>query len=248
MSERPENYICPDCGLESEPISLGFAGRWMSRTSCPVCSERRRKQEEQGAIVLQIDSMTADLGEILVSRGISEMFINASLEQFTGTKQRLHEGPKGIFMSGPCGTGKTHYMAAVMRKLSLDILAKGKESMRVPHEGMFPLFVSFPDLLSMIRATFNSRTQENEASLIDRYCECDTVFFDDVGAGHITPWGMSIIFLIVDRRYREMKKTFFTSNLTIGELSRELDDRIASRIAGMSRPINLTGADRRLQG
>ena len=248
MSDKPANYICPQCGLESEPIKHPFREGWREWSSCPVCSELKRKRETEETILLQIDAMIEDIGGILFARGISGRFTDASLDQFPGSMKKLHEGPKGIFLSGPCGTGKTHFMAAVMRKLTLDLLAEGKERLKVPYSNVFPLFVSVPDFLSMVRASFTDRTKENEAALIDRFSNCSTLFLDDIGAEKVTDWSLSIIFLIVDRRYRDMRKTFFSSNLTIGELSRALDDRIASRISEMCRPINLTGADRRLKG
>jgi len=45
-----------------------------------------------------------------------------------------------------------------------------------------------------------------------------------------------------------MRRTVFTSNLSVAEVAERLGDRIASRIVGMGCVLHLDGKDRRLEG
>ena len=69
---------------------------------------------------------------------------------------------------------------------------------------------------------------------------------DDMGAEKTTDWSMSTLYVLIDKRYSEMMPTIITSNLTVAEVADKVGDRIASRIAGMCKVIELKGKDRRL--
>jgi len=50
-----------------------------------------------------------------------------------------------------------------------------------------------------------------------------------VHAEKTTEWALQTLFVIIDRRYRNMVKTIITSNLSLNEISEKIGDRIASR-------------------
>jgi len=77
-------------------------------------------------------------------------------------------------------------------------------------------------------------------------CSVPVLLLDDIGAEKASEWVKQTLYLIIDNRYGNMKKTFITSNLTLNQISNQLDDRISSRIAGMSNTIRMQGKDRRL--
>ena len=111
-----------------------------------------------------------------------------------------------------------------------------------------PLFVSVPELLLEIRDTYNGH-EISEKEIIDKYSWGDVLVFDDLGVEKQKPseWALRTLYIIIDRRYLEDLRTIITSNLGIEEVEEKLDDRIASRIAGMCKVRILQGGDRRVR-
>jgi len=110
----------------------------------------------------------------------------------------------------------------------------------------YPLFASLSEILLNIRQTFKKGSEGSEQSIISKYADVDYLLLDDVGVEKPSEWALQTIYLIIDRRYREMKSTFFSSNFSLSQLAKRLGDRITSRIAGMCEVIELKGKDRRL--
>ena len=120
-----------------------------------------------------------------------------------------------------------------------------------PNPYSYPLFITVPELLLMIRNTFNRKTQHGEnipteSDIIERYSDIDILYLDDLGTEKPSDWAIQVLYLLIDRRYSEMKRTIISSNLSLNEISDRLDDRISSRIAGMCEIIKMTGKDRRI--
>ncbi len=149
---------------------------------------------------------------------------------------------KGIYIFGKVGTGKTYLCHAI----------RGKNG--------WPKFTpvhSVPLLLSKMKATFGNQSglTETENDIIEELSGLGkhnawanaTLFLDDIGAEKPTEWAQQNLCLIIDQRYENMKKTIFTSNLSLDELSERLGERIASRIAEMCVIIELKGKDRRIK-
>ena len=70
---------------------------------------------------------------------------------------------------------------------------------------------------------------------------------DDLGVDKTSEGSLQTLYTIIDRKYREEKQTLITSNLTLDEIAEEVGDRIASRIAGMCKVVEIKGKDRRLK-
>jgi DNA replication protein DnaC len=85
-------------------------------------------------------------------------------------------------------------------------------------------------------------------SLIEKYAGKKCLILDDLGVEKTTEWSLQTLYTIIDRRYREEKQTLITSNLTLDEIAEKVGDRIASRIAGMCKVVEIKGRDRRLKG
>ncbi|OGP46698.1 MAG: hypothetical protein A3K30_03160 [Deltaproteobacteria bacterium RBG_13_51_10] len=160
------------------------------------------------------------------------------------------ESGRGLYIFGTVGTGKTYLCSAIIR-----------EHFRRSGTGyLSPLFrihmISIPDLLLKIKSTFQDKpvSGDSEESLIDRYSgtaekwgyPIDILFLDDLGIEKPTEWAQQILYQIIDKRYSNLKKTVFTSNLSLDALSERLGDRIPSRIAEMCSIIKLEGKDKRL--
>lgn len=94
-------------------------------------------------------------------------------------------------------------------------------------------FVNCPELLHEIRNTFQLNSLEQENQVVDRYTKIPNLIIDDLGASKISDWVISILYLIVNRRYEDLKVTIFTSNLSLQSLLETDCVRVASRIKEM---------------
>jgi len=111
----------------------------------------------------------------------------------------------------------------------------------------YPKMISVPDLLLEIRECFSGRTGDSESSLIEKYTGRKCLILDDLGPEKSSEWSIQTLYSIIDRRYRDVRQTLITSNLTLDEIAEKVGDRIASRIAGMCEVVEIKGKDRRLK-
>lgn len=166
--------------------------------------------------------------------GVPKIFLNVKLP----TDYEKHTS---LFITGACGTGKTHKAVSLL---------KGYADSRPCHEfehpyKHLPIFITIPELLMKIRSCFS--LDECEETIVRKYSDCSLLVLDDLGVEKTSDWALQTLYIILNNRYSEQLQTIITSNLTIEEIGEKLGDRIASRIAGMCKIVKLTGKDRRIK-
>lgn len=183
---------------------------------------------------------------------IPERFKSKTLETFIGSAGVINAaksaiiGKESLFITGSCGTGKTHLACGLMRlyfaeNIYVGSSPLGNEELKFPQE---PYFLPSVELFLELKATFDSK-RETEESVIDDYSNINFLVIDDVGAEKVSDWSRQMFYTLIDRRYRNMKQTIITSNLTLDEIAQQIDGRISSRILEMGSAIKLDGSDRR---
>lgn len=135
------------------------------------------------------------------------------------------------FVYGEVHTGKTVWAAWMMLEAEKD---------RYLHPGHWEshiLFFKTSEILNDLKSCFDNPLRDGDAFL-DQLAQADFLVLDDFGSERPTDWVLGILYLLIDRRYENMKHTIFTSNHSLEEIAEKFgDDRITSRIERMCNEI-----------
>lgn len=143
---------------------------------------------------------------------------------------------KGLLLTGPVGTGKTHIATAIANELINRLYSV--------------YFGNIVDIMSFIKSTYNdsSKITEDEAiNLMTR--QVDLFIIDDLGKENSTEYTLSMLYQLINRIYENEKTIVVTTNENSIELARKLGPRgqaMISRITEICEPVVFKGKDRRL--
>lgn len=139
-----------------------------------------------------------------------------------------------ILLSGNVGTGKS-YLCQAMANFFIQ-----KE--------LYTLFASAYQLNNDL-LKYHTTFDENKASYIDKYIDCDVLFIDDLGIEPILKnVTKEYLLIIINERMRENKLTIISTNLSPESIMDRYEERIYSRLLqkDKSLPILFEGKDNRL--
>lgn len=166
-------------------------------------------------------------------------------KQSTTALEALKQG-HSLFITGSCGSGKTHLSVALMNEWFAENVSLIKSEYGEHLKYGEALFLPAIELYLEIKQSWGEDTGESEKRILDKYSRQGLLVIDDLGAEKISDWSRQVLYLLVDRRYRNMKQTIITSNLSHSQIAEFLDDRIASRLCEMGITIVLDNKDWRL--
>jgi len=139
---------------------------------------------------------------------------------------------EGTYLWGRIGSGKTIQAVFMMlAKQRIDFINA------CPNRGK-SIFITVPELLLEFKAGYSTNEGPTEAELVEKYSDIPLLILDDFGVERTTDWSFQLLYIIINRRYENMKMTIFTSNFNLAELAEKLgDDRIPSRIQQMCKIV-----------
>ena len=155
--------------------------------------------------------------------------------------KRFEEKPKGLYIYGNFGIGKSYLMAYLANLLSKTYL----QSITMLH---YPTFVV--DIKNAIK---DGSVKER----IDEIKLAQVLVLDDIGAEQHSPWVRDdVLQVILQYRMQENLPTFFTSNFSFDDLERHFASgksgdetwqakRVMERIRYLARDLQLKGNNRR---
>ncbi|MCL5998360.1 MAG: ATP-binding protein [Chloroflexi bacterium] len=184
--------------------------------ACPVCGVA------QAWKVRAVDAYSSRTGAAL-----KQTFFNfktrfageedALLRDCLEAAEEFAEEPdsRWLVLWGERGNGKSHLCAAVANHL----IASGRAA----------LFITMPDLLASLRHTMELQAnteQESYSGHMNAFKNAPVLILDDLGAEGKSDWSDSVLFEILDYRYRNRLPTMIVTNCALDAF----DPRIASRM------------------
>ncbi|HUE98884.1 MAG TPA: ATP-binding protein [Anaerolineales bacterium] len=209
---------CPHCGgagyLRSD-VPVGHPN--FGRLEVCVCRHRDVSQQVRERLYSlshldELKGLTFDTFQPRGRKGLGEMQAN-SLEMAFNQAYHYTKSLNGwLLLQGGFGCGKTHLAAAI---------ANYAVEMGVP-----TLFLTVPDLLDMLRFSYDSEdtTFENRFNEIRN---ASLLVLDDFGTQNATGWAQEKLFQIINYRYINKLPLVITTNLSLDEI----EPRIRSRLA-----------------
>lgn len=225
-------YTCPECGNIVEPVVIEVFGQTRYiRGTCKCELERqaqeeaRRKEYERKARIARLFDL-AELGprfaectfESWIARPGSERCLEAA-KNFAEHFDRHQVSGEGLLMFGNPGNGKSHLAAAIVNA----VIPRGKAC----------VFRSVPALLKKLQETYRADARVSESEILAVLQDADLVVLDDLGAEKMTEWAESMLYYIVDQRYRWRKPLIVTTNCDLEELEERIGTRTFDRLLEM---------------
>ncbi|HEC32782.1 MAG TPA: cell division protein ZapE [Candidatus Kaiserbacteria bacterium] len=172
-----------------------------------------------------------------VSKVIPARFQDSIYEHVPNNIQKIFENMretrKGMFIHGEVGTGKTHIAYALLRNAP-------KVGVRCRLINTIELF---KDMREDIRRSEYDKKYPTETAMEYK----GILILDDLGVEKATDFVVESLYLIINKRYNEMRPIIFTSNFNLNKLADRVGDRIPSRIFEMCEMVELKGEDKRLK-
>jgi DNA replication protein DnaC len=138
--------------------------------------------------------------------------------------------PEGwLVLKGGYGCGKTHLAAAIANACV--------------ERGQPVLFITVPDLLDHIRATFAPSSSTAYDARFEQVRTAPVLILDDLGTESSTPWAQEKLFQILNYRYNAQLPTVITTNRELEEIPMRLRSRLVD--TDIARILGITALDYR---
>lgn len=225
------------CDIHGEFISRHILGNRWSR-----CSECQKIQEDEQARIRQEEEAKkkrAHLDAWLGRSAIPVRFIGRSFDNFKASTpdqaralsvmRGYSEGfaseakaGKGLILTGKPGTGKSHLAAAVLQSLT----------------GRHVMYATCMDIIRMVRETWRKGSERSERQVLAHLGDLDLLAIDEMGVQYGTDGEQTILFDVLDLRYRNVKPTILLTNQDLQGLKTFIGDRSYDRLKETCRHVS----------
>lgn len=228
-----------DCAEHGAYTSSGvrYMGKREIWTPCPDCEEARLARERQAEADRRAAAAKQQLEYCLGEAAIPARFVGRSLENFhadtpeklealrvardfvDGFEQHAKKGASLIF-SGLPGTGKSHLATAVLQSLM---------------PAQVGLYTTCMNVIRAVRQTWRKDSERSETDVLNIYGTVPLLVLDEIGVQYGTDGEQTILFDVLDRRYRDMKPSIFLTNQDKKGFKEFIGERTFDRLTETSR-------------
>ena len=233
--------ICGKCGCKKQAFikmpAFGSERTIKVAVTCKCDDERvaeRKRREEQEQLRELAERMRRM--SLMDAKYEAASFENCVVTEYNAQNFKLcrsyakrfdemMQKNQGMLMFGNVGTGKSYAAACIANALL---------NRNVP-----VVMTSFVKMLAAL-SNYDERAEEMMRLLANAHL----VIFDDLGAERKTDYALEKVYDIIDNRYRSNKPMIVTTNLSLDEMSAEVDirlKRIYDRLFETCYPMQFTG-------
>lgn len=231
--------VLKSCDIHGEYKSAGtrYLGTREIWTVCPDCAEARLATERHKEAQAEAERQQANIAALIDQAAIPARFVGRSFDNFraeTKAQQAALEVAQsfaesfeqhfkagtGLIFSGLPGTGKSHLAASVL------------QSIMPAHCGMY---VTCMGMIRAIRGTWRKDSESSESEVLKTLCTVPLLVLDEIGVQYGTDGEQTIIFDVLDRRYRDMKPTILLTNQAKQGFKEYIGERSFDRLVETSR-------------
>lgn len=195
---------------------------------CTECEDRKRQRAaERARLMLMVGP------SVFEAHTFEKFKANGNNRAAIDVCKAFNPKTTGLYIFGPCGAGKTHLAHAIVH--SLFCRGYSDNALRVVR------------VSGMLRS-FRALTGGEESRLVREYGLVKVLVLDDLGAEKVTEFSAQIVCdILTQRADRNIGGLVITSNFRLHDLARKIgNERIASRIAGLCKPVKLFDRDHRV--
>lgn len=205
-----------ECEVHGPYLSAGvrYFGRREVWTACPTCDETRLAELRQAEAQHKAEQARQRLEAMIGEAHIPARFIGRTLDNFRaetdGQRHALqvvrefvdnfethYRRGSTLILSGLPGTGKSHLATAAL------------QSLMPRHCG---LYTTCMNVIRAVRGTWRKDSERSETEVLNIYASVPLLVLDEIGVQYGTDGEQTILFDVLDRRYREMQPSIFLTN------------------------------------
>lgn len=240
------NLEKPRCDCEK---AVAFWKEWDAK------QEKIKKEKE---VAEEQERRKQKIESILGKSGIKKRYLSRTIESFAVTAEnkksfeiatdyiknfkRYFAQGKGLYLEGPCGTGKTHLAIAI--------------ALAIINTGVPVICKTSIDILGDIKRCYERNSEVTEEEVLEAYKTVDLLIIDDLGKEQVTEWSVPVLYSILNERYEALLPTIITTNYNTSALAEKLSAKgdtetaaaIISRFVESSKRVTMSWADYRRKG
>lgn len=218
-------------------------------TSCPGCAAEERERADRLREELAATVARAELEAKLEQTAIPARFSGKTLDNFNAETEpqqyaltvardylenfdSFYKRGEGLIFSGMPGTGKSHVAGAIL-------------------QGLLPkrigLYTTCMGVIRAVRGTWRKDSESSESEVLRTLNQVPLLVVDEIGVQYGTDGEQTILFDVLDGRYRNMKPTILLTNQDRAGLKTFIGERAYDRLTETSRWIPFDWPSYRLQ-
>lgn len=218
-------------------IKLKINGGREIWTQCPHCLKEAQDREEADKQAKAAEVARIRLDAALGASGMPSRFHSKRFETFNATTQaqqaalavcleyaqsfeRALKIGGSLVLAGKPGTGKSHLAASIMHALMPKYEAR---------------YMTCMDMIRSIRDTWRKSSELSETQVLNELTKLDLLVIDEVGVQYGTDGEQTIIFDVLDRRYREEMPVILLTNQDAKGFREFIGDRCHDRLKEVAR-------------
>lgn len=209
-------------------------------TVCSRCTEDAEAEERRAKFEMDAVARRASVEKMLSQTAIPERFLSRTFDnwvvQSEGQAHALRVAQEyvanfdshlanglSLIFSGATGNGKSHLAAAILQ----GILPR--------HVGVY---ITFMGMIRLIRETWHPSSARRESEVIAELGSLPLLVLDEIGVQYGTEAEHTLLFEVMDRRYRDQKPSILLTNQNKDGFKHFVGDRVYDRMTETARWIN----------